>query len=77
MIDNLPIVVAIGVTVVIVVYSIIDLWQSNIGLKRLSKIHNDMPRHSWLMMMGMHEQAQYFNAFGLGTKNHKSFMWWL
>jgi len=63
-------IIAIGV----VIYSIINVFKSFREIRRLSKVGNDMSRYQWLLQMGMQEQAIHFSAFGLQTKNHKSFM---
>jgi len=64
-------IIAIGV----VIYSIINAFKSFREIRRLNKVGNDMSRYQWLIQMGMQEQAIHFNAFGLRTKNHKSFEW--
>ena len=53
-----------------------DMWDANKKIKRLSRMAGSMPKHRWLIRMGMEEQAIYFNAFGVRLFNYKPDKWY-
>ncbi len=60
-VSNIIIIVAIIFTI----YAIIDIIKSFRVLKKLKLRIDNLSRYLWLIKTGMHEQAAWFNAFGL------------
>lgn len=66
-ISNMIVAIAVGFAL----YFFKDIWNLKRETKRLSLMVGSMPKHRWLLKMGMKEQAKYFNAFGMRSSHDK------
>jgi len=63
--------IIVAIAIGFALYSIKDLWYLKRETRRLSLMVGSMPKYRWLLKMGLKEQAEYFNAFGMRSSNIK------